>query len=292
VFGHINVDHIFQVESLPVPETFTGVRTASTSLGGTGMNIASSAAQLGVPVRLVARVGDDFPEDMWHQVEEHSIDTSFVERARGPTPRVWVFTDPDGRQSGVVLQGVMGDARTWDPRSLEGCEWVHLCTYHPSVLREASEAAARAGMRVAFDPAQEIHYRYDRETLQAIVRSSDLIFGNRSEIERMCSVLSTDLSTLSEGPAVVVTMGSQGCRLYLRGQAVHYPASEVEKVVDPTGAGDAFRGGFYAALFRGIPLEEAPRYGNAAGSLSVEQMGAMLRGATWEEVTLRASSTR
>jgi sugar/nucleoside kinase (ribokinase family) len=81
---------------------------------------------------------------------------------------------------------------------------------------------------------------------------------------------------------VVVKLGAQGCAVFLEGKELRFPAFEVD-VVDTTGAGDCFAGGYLAAIQRGRPVEEAARLANAAGALSVRRVGAVGGVLSWED---------
>ncbi len=88
---------------------------------------------------------------------------------------------------------------------------------------------------------------------------------------------------------VVVKLGGEGCAVFTPQMERHAPAARVE-VVDTTGAGDCFVGGFLAALQRGASLDEAARTGNAAGAASVSALGAVKGLRDFEEIRRRLAS--
>src|SRR5688572_26595889 len=96
VYGHVNVDYILQAPHLPRPEQTLPVQREMIRLGGTGGNIARAAASLGVPTALAACIGDDFPAHYRSQLEESGLELVDLRHVSGPTPKVWVLSDPAG----------------------------------------------------------------------------------------------------------------------------------------------------------------------------------------------------
>jgi sugar/nucleoside kinase (ribokinase family) len=189
------------------------------------------------------------------------IDLAGLETVRGAaTPSCVIAHDASGAQVTFIDQGPMGDARAAriPERLLARCRWLHLGTGDPAYLMRLQRAARSRGLKVALDPAQEIHYRWDRATLTATLQGSELFFGNEAEAERARSLLGLrTVAQLTERvPVVVITRGARGARAFTRRGRVETPAVRVVKVADPTGAGDAFRGGFYAGWLGGQALED------------------------------------
>lgn len=259
VAGHANLDRFLRVPHLPRPDRTVPVTSDTTCLGGTAVNLARSAAGRGVRTGLVTRVGPDFPEAFRRQLEAEGIDLRGVESVgEGTSSTCFIVEDGRGGQMTLIDQGPMADGSgaVIPEAVLASASWVHLATGAPAYLHRLRVAARRAGARVAVDPAQEIHYRWDGAGLRRLLDGAEILFGNRSEIERAADLLgaSTPASLTETVPLVVMTEGARGARAFTRRGVVRARAVPVRRMRQVTGAGDAFRGGFYAAWIAGQPL--------------------------------------
>ena len=282
VCGHANLDVLLRVRDLPRAGQSTPVLERQVARGGNGSNIASHAASLGVPVRLWSRVGDDFPAAWRADLEALGVDCSQLAVAAGAaTPTCFVFTDELGRQCFAIDGGPMGAMAQSPPGPalVEGLApggWLHVATGDPLAYAPVVDAARRAGVKVALDPGQEMSFRYDARALAGLLSWCDAFFVNEAELRVACGLLglSTAEELLQHVPALVVTRGAQGASLYRRGErTVHAPAPPLDRLADPTGAGDAFRAGWYAALHEGHSFEGALRWGQAAGAANCRHHG-------------------
>ena len=259
VFGHINLDHFLHVEALPQADRTVPVSRQVTHLGGTATNLARSAAAWGVRTGIISRVGDDFPPEYWRLLEEENIDLSGVERVRGVgSSCCYIVEDGRGGQMTLIDQGPMGPGRTpWIPAErLERAHWLHLATGDPALQLRLAAAARRLGVHVSVDPAQEIHYLWDGARFRKLLDGAEALFGNTAEIDRAVSLLGarTRARLLEHVPLVVETRGARGAAAYTRAGTERVAAIAPARFAQVTGAGDAFRGGFFAAWFAGQTL--------------------------------------
>lgn len=285
VAGHVNIDHHFAVDRLPAPDRTVAVRRRHSELGGTAANLARAARRAGVRVGIVSRVGTDFPAPYRALLTREGIDLAGLESVAGAaTPSCVIVHDERGAQMTFIDQGPMGDAaRAPIPeRFLAACRWVHLGTGDPAYLARLQQWSRAHGVRVALDPAQEIHYRWSPDQLRAALGHAELFFGNEAEVDRARRLLSCrSVEQLTElVPVIVVTRGSRGADAYARGGRVRIPGVRVRGVTDPTGAGDAFRGGFYAGWLRGEALADCLSAGARSASDWLTARHAAARGAS------------
>ncbi|MEK6975722.1 MAG: carbohydrate kinase family protein [Candidatus Thermoplasmatota archaeon] len=282
VCGHSNLDVLLRVKDLPQPGQSTPVIERRVARGGNGSNIASHAATLGVPVRLWSRVGDDFPDDWRLDLERLGVDLTHMAVVPGATtPTCFIFTDLLDRQCFAIDGGPMAAMAQSPPGPglVEGLApggWLHVSTGDPLAYAPVIDAARQAGVRIALDPGQEMSFRYDARSLAGLLAWCDILFLNEAELRVACGLLglSSAEELVAQVPAVVVTRGEKGASLYRRDErTVHAPAFAVDRIVDPTGAGDAFRAGWYAALMQNHPLSEALRWGQAAGAAKTRHAG-------------------
>ncbi|HYK93206.1 MAG TPA: PfkB family carbohydrate kinase [Thermoplasmata archaeon] len=271
VVGHVVVDHLVSVARLPARDRTVPALARSDELGGTAANLALAAAGFGVRTALISRVGVDFPPSFRARLATAGIDLRGLERVSGATSSTCIIVhDAAGEQMTVIDQGPLGDAHDAPipDAVISQSSWVHLGTGDPAYLRRIQRRARELGRSVAFDPAQEIHYRWDRRRLQPVLAAAEMLFGNDHEIAAVVRLTGAGSvrRLLDIVPTVVMTRGARGARAYFRGGQVDVPSVRVPHVADPTGAGDAFRGGFYAGWFAGEPLPRCLSAGSRAAA--------------------------
>jgi nucleoside kinase len=282
VVGHTNLDHFLRVEQRPARDRTVPLSRQATELGGTAANIARAAAGYGVVTGLLSRVGDDFPEAFEARLLSEGVDLRGLERVPGTrSPACYIVEDGRGGQMTLIHQGPMGAAsQAIVPEELiASSDWIHLTTGDPEFLLRVLETARRRGRRVAVDPAQELHYLWDGKRLTRLLRGAEVLFGNTSEVERVLSLLHLrnrdDL--LAFVPLIIETRGARGAMARSRRGTVSVPGQHPRTLRQITGAGDAFRGGFYAGWFSGQPLEHCLRAGTRAATRWIETGGVVRR---------------
>lgn len=278
VVGSFNMDLTAYMERMPRPGETVNGRTFKTGPGGKGSNQAVAAARLGAEVTFIGRVGQDvFAQaalDFWKQ---EGINTEFVVRdpnnATGVAP-IWV--DDTGENSIVVVLGsnlAMTQAdidRAADVIAAADVVIVQL-EINYDIVEYALKVAKAKGVKTILNPAPAGKLAAD------VVALADYLTPNETELE-VLSGKSGDYGAAAqslltrEGQTAVVTLGSQGAMWLNANGHGTIPTFKV-KVVDTTGAGDAFNGGFAVALGEGKSLEEAIRFGNATAGLSVTKPG-------------------
>ena len=278
VVGHTNLDHFLHVERLPRPDRTTPIARRETRLGGTAANIARAAARWGVRVGLISRVGPDFPPEFRTLLERERIDLRGFEVVRDvPSSACFIAEDGRGGQSTMIDQGPMRDEVPYRvPSELMGAApWVHLTTGAPEYLMRVKADVRARGGRIAVDPAQEIHYRWSGRALSRLLEGTEILFGNSHEIDRAAELVGvrkwTDL--VDTVPLVVRTEGRRGVTAVSRAGRVRVDGEKPRRLATVTGAGDAFRGGFYAGWVDGAPLEEVLRAGVRSARSWIETGG-------------------
>lgn len=275
VVGHLNLDAEVRVPFLPGSDRTVPVLHRKLSLGGTAANISRWSRRLGLRVALSAFVGPDLPPEFARRLRTEGVELrELVARPEEFTPVCWIFEDGRGHQLTVIDQGAMRDtSREALPlRSLREARVVHLTTGDPLYQLRTARAAHQQGKVVAFDPAQEVHYRWSAKDLREMLSLSEMLFVNEAECaqaQRLARA-SRPEDLLGQVPLVVVTRGARGARAYSREGRLDVPAARVKRFHRVTGAGDAFRGGFYRGWFAGEPLDRCLTWGCAAGAAAVD----------------------
>ena len=269
---------------------YDGIETPNGSvdrvLGGAGSYIALAASRFSV-VRLVAVVGDDFAAEDEATLRRHNIDLEGLERAPGKT-FYWkgVYMQAMNQRRTLATElNVFADFQPRLPVSYRSSSHVLLGNIHPSLQAQVIDQAPRS----RFVAGDTMNYWIERtpEELARTIRDWDSILINDEEARQM-----TEIDNLRHaakaiqgmGPrTVVIKRGEHGATLFRDGECFIAPAYPLEEVVDPTGAGDAFAGGFMGYLaHRGygdaadadsIDLRRAMIYGAVMGSFCCEQFG-------------------
>ncbi|MDW5561605.1 MAG: carbohydrate kinase family protein [Methanomassiliicoccus sp.] len=294
VYGHVCLDQILALERFPEPNTSVDIREKHRYFGGTGANIATAAAALGVPTALVSYVGPDLPADFREFMESKGVDLSEVVTVEGyETSTVIVVTDSKEDQIAYVYQGPMRDMGRFEPRldSARRSKVVHISTGRPEYYLPVMLECQRLGKEISFDPAQEIHRIWDRDTFREALPLATRLFGNRNELRTALKYMDAGgpEGLLAFVPEIITTRGKEGALAFTGQGTLSVPAAKPSAVIDPTGAGDAFRAGFYAGRYRGHGFLESMAYGNAAASFVLEAPGAVSNLPSWEMVEERAA---
>lgn len=278
VFGHTNVDHITLVPSFPPMNQSIQIEGFRHLWGGTAANIAMVAARQEVPVSLASFVGKGFPAQFHEDLLSSGMDLADLTDVEGyPTPECFIFSDGDENQMAFVIQGPMDVADELDlqTHSIETAGIVHLATGNPGYhLRVAREAGGR-GKTVGFDPGQELHYKWTPETFAEMLERTDTLFLNQPELRRALDYtgLAAPEDLLDLVDSLLITKGRDGSALMDQNGSVQVPMVPADPVEDTTGAGDAFRGGYYSGLWRGLEPRDCLLLGAATASFVVERQG-------------------
>ncbi|HNX47810.1 MAG TPA: carbohydrate kinase family protein [Methanomassiliicoccales archaeon] len=299
VYGHTNIDHLLALKDLPERNTSSNVISKKSYFGGTGANLATMASALGVPTALVSYVGKDLPPEFRRLMESNGVILDELVEVDGQeTPTVWIATDEKEDQVAYVFQGAMANMGSY-PIQVKGAKdalAIHLMTGSPDYYLKLLARPNLLRKRRGLDPAQEIHHVWDAERFQKALDFTDMLFCNRNELATALRYTGKDspedvLDSYRGMQVIVNTLGGQGARIYGRNEVLDVPAAKVE-VVDPTGAGDAFRAGFYAGLYRGKSWLECGVLGSAAASFVVSSPGSLTSIPDWGMVEERARSLR
>jgi len=295
VFGHVAIDTICSVKKFPDQNTCEAVVDRRVEFGGTAGNLVLYAAKLGVPTSLASFVGDDFPGAYRERLEESGIDLTDLITVEGSrTSSIIMVSDDAHQQIGFVDQGVMlqQDRMPILEHTLKTSNIIHVGTGRPNYAIKVCQKAKALGKRVAIDPAQEIHYVYTADDFSKIIRLTDMFFCNESELKVSLKYLELKEADelLDFVDTIVITLGKRGSKIMIRnGDPIDIPPIKPKRVVDTTGAGDAYRAGFYAGLNRQLDLKECGIIASAAASFAVEDFGGQNNPPSWEDVQKRAS---
>ncbi|MEI7893276.1 MAG: PfkB family carbohydrate kinase [Myxococcales bacterium] len=267
---------------------------------GGAATYSALAASLLTPVRVVGIIGDDFPDANLERLRARGIDTAGIERANGKTFR-WhgrYSADLTSRVSLDTQLNVFADFSPKIPDPYRASPFVMLGNIHPSLQVDVLRQVERPKL-VAAD-TMNFWISGEPEALAEMLRRVDLLVINDEEARQLSGIQNITKAAADirkRGPSqLIVKRGEFGALLFDEAGTFFVPAYPLEKVVDPTGAGDAFAGGLMGYLARygdtsPFALRRAMFFGSALGSFCVEGVGpSRLEGITKGELSTRIES--
>ncbi|MET7948404.1 carbohydrate kinase family protein [Micromonospora sp. NPDC005324] len=275
VSGSIATDHLMRFPGRFAEQLVAGsLDTVSLSFlvddlvvrrGGVAANIAFGLAQLGHRPVLLGAVGGDFG-DYRSWLEGHGVDCSEVQVSSvAHTARFICTTDTDLCQIASFYPGAMGEP---DRISLDGVAaragglgLVILAAENPDTMLARAAACRRLGLPFAADPSQQLA-RMPSADIEAMINGARYLLTNEYEAALLESKTGLSEDDILRRVGVrVVTLGANGVRITGQDGDFLVPAAQVGAIVDPTGVGDGFRAGFFAALAVDLPIERAAQVG-------------------------------
>jgi ribokinase len=251
--------------------------------GGKGSNQTVAAARAGAHVTFITKLGrDHFGDAALAMYAKEGVRVRAEQVTDNSTGAAYIFVqEGTGANAIIVVAGAAGTISVADVEqnrdAIEGAGvfMTQLEQPVPAALH-ALEIAKAAGVVTIFNPAPAAALD------DGIYSFCDYVTPNESEASLLTGVTVTDLASarqagdvlLEKGArAAVITLGGNGSLLHTAHQSLHIPVFNAGPVLDTTGAGDAFNGGFSAALSRGETPEAAARFGSATAGISVTRAG-------------------
>lgn len=243
--------------------------------GGVAPNIAYTLSLLGEKPVVFATAGEDFA-DYRAWMESHAMNTKYVKIVSGKfTASFFVNTDQENNQIASFYTGAMAAAADYslDDAAPGEIDYVLIAPNDPAAMRRYCEECVHLNIPYLFDPSQQVA-RNPHADLKYGVEHAHALFCNEyeydllqkhtgyspAEIERMVNLL-------------VVTLGEKGALVSLGGKRYEIPIVPATEIIDPTGVGDAFRGGFLRGYRLGLDLQTCGQMGALAATYCLEQKG-------------------
>jgi adenosine kinase len=243
--------------------------------GGTAPNIAYTMALLGQKPRLFATVGEDF-EDYRDFLESKGVNTSLVRMIpEVNTASFFVNTDRDNNQIASFYPGAMAYAVELSLYDLEGehPDLVIISPNDPNAMKRYARECQELFIPYLYDPSQQI-VRLSGEDLQEGIEGAQSLFVNEYEfsmIQKKTGLSTRDLLDFVE--FTVITRGEKGSTIYHEENEIDIPIFQPKLILDPTGVGDAYRGGFLTAMGYGWDWELCGLVGSLAATYCLEGEG-------------------
>ena len=243
--------------------------------GGCAGNIAYSLKQLGGEPLVMAALGKDGALYRNH-FEQLGLSLQHVLTVDDDyTAQAIIITDQDNNQITAFHPGAMGQAHrlqiTADPA-------ITLAIVAPdgrdAMIQHAAQLRA-AGIPFVFDPGQGLPM-FDGDDLKRFISQATWVAVNDYEAKLLADRTGQSLADISKAAhlqGLIETLGADGCNVYIQGEKTHVPGVKAAAVVDPTGCGDAFRGGLLFGLSQGWDLVRSVALANRIGAIKIAVAG-------------------
>ncbi|MEM0022370.1 MAG: carbohydrate kinase family protein [Archaeoglobaceae archaeon] len=280
-FGALNLDKIYRVDKIPKADEESFVKDLQLFPGGSAANTIVGLSRLGVKSAYIGKVGDDAEgEILLEDLKREGVETKAVIKAKGRSGTAIIFVDDMGNRAILVDPGV-NDTIRYEEIDLEFATKFSLLHLTSFICKNGFDSfnsqkkIVENFELVSFDPGLPYAER-GKDEMMKILKKTTIFLPNKIEIERM---FGTDYRTAAEDcismgiEVVVVKLGKEGCWIRSSKRELKVQARSV-RVVDTTGAGDAFNAGFLYGYLKGKDLETCGKLGNYVASLCIQHVGA------------------
>ena len=253
-------------------------------VGGAATYASLAAAYFYDKVKIVAVVGDDFPQSEIADLNRHHVDTEGLQIKKGEKSFFWsgkYHNDMNSRDTLITELNVLADFDPIIPESYQDCEYLMLGNLTPQVQRTVIERLKKRPKLIVMDTMNfwmDIALNDLLETIKLI----DVLTINDAEARQLSgeySLVKAARKILTMGPKfLIIKKGEHGALLFHEDKIFAAPALPLAEVFDPTGAGDTFAGGFIGYLAKAgdinfANMKNAIIYGSALASFCVEKFG-------------------
>ena len=282
-FGALNVDMLFKVDRLAGAEEESFIEDYTEACGGSAANTVVGLARLGCKVGFIGKVAGDREGKL--QIDcfkTEGVDTSgIIETTKGKSGSVLGFVDKKGARALYINSGVND---TIEPRELKWdyvsqTKFLHLSSFVGEKSFRTQKkllGSLPSDVKISFDPGS-VYAQKGFASIEPVIRSSYVLMPNAVELELLTGEADyckgADFMIEMGVKIVAVKLGSKGCYVTDGRERLRIEPFKV-KVVDTTGAGDAFCAGFLYGLINNKSLSECGRLGNFVASRCVMEMGA------------------
>jgi adenosine kinase len=264
------------------------VDSMSRQRGGIAPNIAYTMALLGERPRVMATVGEDF-EEFRAWLEAKGVDTTYTKVVPGVyTASFFATTDQMNAQISTFYPGAMDFAAQQKIAEVQPLpDLVVVSPNDPVAMKDFAAEARVLKIPYLYDPSQQV-LRLSGPELARDMEGAHLLFVNDYEYELITKKTGLDLDhLLKHVDVLVITRGADGSSVYTGGREYNIPVVKPDAILDPTGVGDAFRGGFLTGYARNWDWELCGQMGALAATYCLEKKGTQNHSYTRKEFIAR-----
>ncbi|RLE62330.1 MAG: hypothetical protein DRJ38_09815 [Thermoprotei archaeon] len=277
--GNVNYDYLIYSIDPPKIDSKIEAYKFLTEAGGSACNFAVAVVKLGVKCGVLGCIGRD-GDWLLRRLRERGVNTSTIFKIKEEVSgRVFVIVDQKGNRTMIAYKGANKHLKpeVFEKINISIYEHIHFSGCEIGIVRKALELKDRDEKTLSYDPGSTIMRKYSREVMNCL-KFLDYLFVNEEEFNYFLKKnLIKDLGEIFERSEkiryIFVKRGSAGSTAISKNSEVFCPAFKV-KVVDTTGAGDAFNAGVLVGLKRGLSVKEALLLGNAVAALKIMKEGA------------------
>jgi ribokinase len=280
-FGALNIDRLYRVNRIAREDEESYITDFKETPGGSAANTAVGLARLGLKTGFIGKTSDDHEGKLLvRDFEKEGVNTNGIVVLRGNRSGVAVgFVDKKGERALYIDPGA-NDSLQFEEINLkyaQNTEFLHLTSFvgEKPFRAQKNLIEVRSNVRISFDPG-ELYTRRGLTSLQPIIKRSAVLFLNRNEMDLLTGEAYEEGSKIlmKKGANIVaVKLGNKGCYV-TDGKESHMVEPYKVKVVDTTGAGDAFCAGFLYGLMKKKDLHKCGRLGNFVASKCITKAGA------------------
>jgi adenosine kinase len=278
---HFLAEHVHRVSLSFLVDTMDKRR------GGCAPNIAYTLALLGERPYLMATAGQDFGEyRQW--LDAAGVNTSLVKQLADKfSASFFCSTDIENNQIASFYTGAMANAAELSFRTVDDPGLVIISPNDPAAMIQYAEECRSLEIPYIFDPGQQCT-RMNGDELADGIAGAKLVICNDYEFELIRKKTGLSESDVLERAGVlIVTRGEHGSTIYTPRDRTDVKAVKPHRIVDPTGVGDAFRGGLMKGMARGTSYPVAAQIGSVAATYVLEHLGGQSHSFTWKEFAHR-----
>ncbi|MBI2627385.1 hypothetical protein HYW72_00455 [Candidatus Nomurabacteria bacterium] len=248
--------------------------------GGTGANIAYGLGKLKASPILFSLAGQDFKKDFENHLKSSGVDSRVHVVENDLTARFFSKMDEKGKQFNLWRPNIykkINEISLTQNMKINELKKVSVAIFSPgtkeSILKHILEfKKINTKAIIIFDPGQEI-YNFSKKILKQCVEFCDIFIVNEIEYTQAKKILEKDPRKFIKNKIIIETRGEKGSVIFDRKKMIKIPAVKSRRILDLTGAGDAYRAGLIFGLWKGITLTKACALGAKMASRNIECIG-------------------
>ena len=252
--------------------------------GGTAGNIAYNLQLLDGKPLIMATVGQDFgPYTQW--LNQNNLNTAHIKQINDSfTAQAFITTDMDDNQITAFHPGAMAESHLNSVKNVNDVTLAIIAPDGRDGMFQHARECFEAGIPFMFDPGQGLPM-FNGEELLHFIEMATYLAVNDYESQIIQDKTGLNLEQLaSKVEALIVTLGGNGSHIYADGQRFEVPCVKADKIVDPTGCGDAYRAGLLYGIANGWDWPTCGRLASTMGAIKIASRGGQNHKPTREEI--------
>lgn len=265
---NIRLENIHKISFSPL------VNTLNKQFGGGACNIAYTLKLLGIEPLIQTSAGNDFTPYAQF-LKKQNISTKYIRVLKNVlSGSFFVVTDSNDNQIGGFYKGALKYNNKLSLKLIhDPYDFVVLAPNEPLAMKQYVRECVRMKKPYIYDPAFQIHDFSKEELLTGITRAA-IVIGNDYEMDLMREKIgATKEQIRAMTPILITTLGGKGSLIETKNESIPIKPAQIKNDSDPTGAGDAYRGGFLAGYLRKFDLKTCGQMGSVAAAYTVEKYG-------------------